>query len=265
MAQFNAWDPVDLRNWATGQVDLPDFVFHDNVNWTVNGVVYEDAIVFDFGGVTEEYYGNGLIVSGQTITGGTITAYYHWFKSDQDGQWYYNYEFRGFSVPGADFTTTNQTALTKSLSGNDMINLQSSAADYMEGRGGNDTIKGGQGNDTLLGGIGGDSLLGGLGRDNLDGGAGSDRLIGNGGTDELTGGAGVIKDVFVFDAKSGADKITDFQDGIDRIEITSGATNFRQLTITDKGADVLVEFGQTSILIQHIEPAAVTDADFLFT
>ena len=88
------------------------------------------------------------------------------------------------------------------------------------------SIRGGGGND-FLGGLGGaDVLLGGDGIDNLFGGSGNDKLAGGAGQDRLTGGAGT--DEFVFAAGEGsllqatADRINDFEDGVDKITITGG-------------------------------------------
>ena len=55
----------------------------------------------------------------------------------------------------------------------------------------------------------------GSGNDTLRGGAGNDRLEGGAGNDSLTGAGG--RDTFVFGAGDGADTITDFTDGEDRI------------------------------------------------
>lgn len=76
------------------------------------------------------------------------------------------------------------------------------------GGGGNDTLDGRGGNDILYGGDDNDLILGGSGDDTLFGDAGDDRLSGGLGADVLTGGSGA--DTFVFDAQSGADRITDF-------------------------------------------------------
>lgn len=260
----------DLRaiNFNEDYVTRTSGTFLNDRNLVVNGHVYEDILVNSFVQTTaersDEFYGTGITVSNTgSVTAGTLNAMYSWYRSDAHPQWAYSLAFDDFSISAVAFdkaqrtstTTDDQALISQMLSGADTIIL-STLADYMEGRGGNDTIRGGLGADTLLGGVG---------KDDLRGGAGSDRLIGNTGGDTLTGGAGNSKDMFVFDDTSGADRITDFQDGVDRIEITSGATAFRQLTVTDKGLDVLVEFGNSSILIQNLEPAAVTEADFLFT
>lgn len=88
---------------------------------------------------------------------------------------------------------------------------------------GTDTLITGNGADILSGGRGSDVLNAGAGQDTLFGGAGNDQLRGGLGTDVLTGGGGA--DVFIFgsvaDSRTGLgrDMITDFQTGIDRIDL----------------------------------------------
>ncbi|MCC1494163.1 calcium-binding protein [Cognatishimia sp. F0-27] len=89
--------------------------------------------------------------------------------------------------------------------------------DILEGGLGFDTLGGGLGNDTLRGANGFDLLMGGVGDDLLQGGAGYDTLMGGLGEDSLRGGLGA--DTFVF--TGGADLVTDFQTGIDAIEIAA--------------------------------------------
>ncbi|MGV8954016.1 MAG: calcium-binding protein, partial [Cypionkella sp.] len=62
--------------------------------------------------------------------------------------------------------------------------------DYLDGRGGSDSLYGGTGNDTLIGGAGNDLLDGGDGNDSLYGGTGNDLLYGGLGNDRLYGGDG---------------------------------------------------------------------------
>lgn len=96
--------------------------------------------------------------------------------------------------------------------------------DVLSGDNGRDMLFGGPGRDLLDGGLGNDTLDGGQGADTLRGGAGNDRLIGGEGANQLNGGAGA--DVFVFrnhlEAGIGAnrDTITDFQRGVDRIDVS---------------------------------------------
>lgn len=105
--------------------------------------------------------------------------------------------------------------------------------DRLDGNQGNDRLFGGLGNDRLFGGLGDDLLEGhqghdllngGPGNDTLRGGLGNDTLVGGQGLDWLTGGPGA--DIFVFRALDDtsadawrADMITDFQQGLDRIDL----------------------------------------------
>ena len=63
-------------------------------------------------------------------------------------------------------------------------------------------------------------ITGTAGKDTLKGTAGADTIIGGLGNDLLTGGNGA--DTFVFSKGDGADTITDFQLGLDRLSISSG-------------------------------------------
>lgn len=66
----------------------------------------------------------------------------------------------------------------------------STAANQLDGWGGNDTIDGGAGNDTIWGGGGIDSLMGGDGNDFMDGSSDKDYMYGDGGNDVMSGGSG---------------------------------------------------------------------------
>jgi len=105
-------------------------------------------------------------------------------------------------------------------------NLEGSAfADRLTGDANDNVLTGLAGNDTLSGGQGNDTLLGGLGVDHLNGGIGNDTLTGGAGADVMTGGAG--DDTFNFtaftDTGLGAarDRITDFQQGHDHIDLSA--------------------------------------------
>jgi Ca2+-binding RTX toxin-like protein len=74
----------------------------------------------------------------------------------------------------------------------------------------------------LTGTPGNDVLTGKLGADTINGGAGNDTITGGLGNDVLTGGTGV--DVFVFKPGDGADVITDFKPGEDRLSIATDGT-----------------------------------------
>jgi len=128
--------------------------------------------------------------------------------------------------------------------------------DILRGDGGNDTVDGGDGNDQgrgdagddlltgkagddrLYGGDGGDRLIGDAGNDSLFGDAGEDSVSGGAGHDTMTGGAGA--DIFVF--SGGADRVSDFQDNADVLQIDDAL--FRGETLTVK--QVLDRYAQVS-------------------
>ncbi|MCB1340439.1 MAG: hypothetical protein KDK24_05110 [Pseudooceanicola sp.] len=145
--------------------------------------------------------------------------------------------------------------------------------DSLEGKKGRDTLRGMDGDDTLLGGTHNDTLFGGRDDDTLDGGVGSDTLYGDQGADTLDGGlgadtltGGIGADVFVFSADGATDTITDWQDGIDLIDLDVA---FGALTITDAGAGVvhITHSGELLIVMDGgggtLTAADFTAADFL--
>ncbi|MGV3553137.1 hypothetical protein [Rhizobium sp.] len=100
----------------------------------------------------------------------------------------------------------------------------------------------------------------------IKGNAGKNRIDGNGGDDTLTGGGG--RDIFVFAHYSGADTITDFKQGEDRIEISGfdWITKFQHLSFEQDGKDVVMQLSLGDTLT--IENAKVKDfdkGDFLFS
>ena len=119
--------------------------------------------------------------------------------------------------------------------------------DKLTGGLGNDQIKGGLNNDKLFGQQGADTLFGGSGRDRLFGGTGDDVLNGGKGIDYLKGGAG--RDTFVFRQGDGADRVQDFQHGIDTLSLDdtlwSGQLTAKQVVdtyATINGADIIFTF-----------------------
>lgn len=91
--------------------------------------------------------------------------------------------------------------------------------DTIDGHGGDDIVDGGADDDVLRGGFGRDEVRGGTGNDDLDGEGDDDVLSGGLGNDTMTGGAGA--DLFAITAGDGTDEITDFEDGIDRLDLSS--------------------------------------------
>lgn len=99
-------------------------------------------------------------------------------------------------------------------------------ADRIAGGMGRDTLSGGADDDRLAGQEGRDALDGGMGRDRLSGGRAMDALAGGEGADTLDGGAGRDRlaggegaDVFVFGPGGGRDRVTDWEDGTDRLDL----------------------------------------------
>lgn len=101
--------------------------------------------------------------------------------------------------------------------GNDLL-VAGSNDDLMSGGANSDTLHAYAGNDVLFGGSGNDQLFGGDGNDRLNGEAGSDTLTGGTGSDVFTGGGEA--DIFRFSGASGVDVVTDFQLGVDKLDIT---------------------------------------------
>lgn len=140
----------------------------------------------------------------------------------------------------------------------------------LDGGLGNDTIISGtsylSGNDSLTGGGGNDYLNGGYGNDTLRGDAGKDTLVGENGDDLLTGGTGA--DIFVIDYEhyaNGYDTITDFEDGIDKIQIDLpyGMT-FNDVNIDQDGTSTIIfndDFRLASL--SNINSSQITSADFI--
>jgi serralysin len=90
-------------------------------------------------------------------------------------------------------------------------------ADRIYASAGTDTIDGGAGNDVLLGEQDNDRISGGAGNDLIGGGSGDDTIAGGAGADYMIGDSGA--DTFVFDvaAGSGADRISVFTPGVDKL------------------------------------------------
>ncbi len=104
-------------------------------------------------------------------------------------------------------------------------------ADIIAGNAVANVIDGGDGNDMLFGMAGDDVIVGGWGADTLRGGAGNDRLVGGlGGINIMTGddAGGFGHDTFVVDPflDFSADIITDFQRGLDELEVGVVAGDF---------------------------------------
>lgn len=130
------------------------------------------------------------------------------------------------------------------------------------GGSGNDRITGNAGANNLQGGLGNDTLSGGAGNDTLLGGAGNDRLIGGLGADVMTGGAG--EDIFVFGRTDGQDRILDWQDGVDLIQITAGASSYADLNVQQVGQNTQISYAGTVITLVGVSSWSIYSNDFIF-
>ncbi|MEP4195865.1 MAG: CAP domain-containing protein [Aliishimia sp.] len=133
--------------------------------------------------------------------------------------------------------------------GNDIAN-GGADNDTINGGFGRDTIYGAAGNDILIGGRDDDRVYGGNGEDTLKGGAGSDILEGGKGNDTLQGGSN--GDAFIFIRGGDEDTITDFQDNIDEVDLSSfnyASTSHALSLASQQGNDVVFDFGLGDLLI----------------
>lgn len=133
--------------------------------------------------------------------------------------------------------------------------------DWLTGDGKANVLRGGDGNDHLMGMEGNDAVVGGAGADKLEGNAGDDHLNGGAGADEYWGSVG--KDTFIFTGKHGLDTIFDFEDGLDKIEVS--AADFAGMKFVDSNNDtIIMQDGLDSIIwVKNIDAAQLTQADFL--
>ena len=132
---------------------------------------------------------------------------------------------------------------------------------------GNDTITGDENMEWMEGRGGDDSIDGGGGEDWIYGEGGDDVIYGGEGNDTLTGGAD--DDTFVFQAGHGTDRITDFTDGEDLIDVSAlGITALSGLTFTtNSSGNVVIDTGADggTIELQGVTDSAnLTAEDFIF-
>jgi Ca2+-binding RTX toxin-like protein len=112
----------------------------------------------------------------------------------------------------------------------------------------------------------GDDLFGNAGNNKLFGLQGVDVLSGGKGNDQLTGGGG--HDTFVFKTGFGHDKITDFQNGIDRIDVSlwNGMDDIGDIKhhTTASHGDLILTLGSDQLVIENMTKAQLNGSDFEF-
>lgn len=143
--------------------------------------------------------------------------------------------------------------------GNDYVGTRWN--DTMAGGVGDDRLDGSAGHDFLQGDDGRDELVGGIGRDTLVGGTGNDLLKAGAGNDRMTGGAGA--DRFVFGTSFGQDRITDFENGIDKLDLRAMHLTQADLAAATGHVDggLTLTFGTDRILLWGVD--ALQTGDYL--
>lgn len=135
------------------------------------------------------------------------------------------------------------------------------------GLGGKDTINAADGRDTIYGGDQRDGLHGQDGDDRMFGGADNDTIDGGDGEDRYHGGQGA--DTFVFTADGEEDRINDFEDGVDVIDVSAfalaGGFADIQAGATQDGDDVYIDLGGGDVIkLNDTLLSEVTEDDFIF-
>jgi hypothetical protein len=122
----------------------------------------------------------------------------------------------------------------------------------------------------------GEVLQGDAGDNVIDGGGGNDRIRGRAGNDTLSGGegrdvlfGGTGADVFVIGIDEGYVVIRDFEDGVDRIDLSAfapfGINDISDLDISVRGGTVIdLPFGGFTRIKPTIDPGLLTSDDFIF-
>jgi serralysin len=145
-----------------------------------------------------------------------------------------------------DFVDGNSGADIISAGDGDDVALGGGSRDFLSGRGGNDILRGESGADLVAGGQGDDMIYGGNG---------SDRMLGNSGAD-----------IFVFEAGTGRDRVMDFRDGEDKIDLSAFDLRFADvqasLSAFHGGVRITLDGGPSIDLI-HTTIGQLDRGDFI--
>ena len=166
-----------------------------------------------------------------------------------------------FSDAGVTVNLEDDTSEGGHAEGDVIVNVEnirgSDHEDVLTGNGNANFLQGLDSDDEIQGNGGDDLLFGEAGADRLDGGEGADRLYGN-----------EDGDTFIFGAGHGDDRIFDFNNDEDQIDLSAfSLSGFDELTITSISDSVkidLTEHGGGTILLQNFDAANLDAADFLF-
>ena len=273
-------DQVDGTN---GNSDQDVFVFEDVQNTSIGNNVITDFDTNNFNGGERNFDTLSLSFNGEDLniaTGRDVNEFAQLLASDGD------VDTGAFEDNGDDivfvFDRDGNGGVTDSIRLVDVIGddgieggvLQTFVATVPENAPVIDepviedetgTINGGNGNDLLVGGTGNDTINGGNGDDNLDGGTGNDTLIGDSGNDLLTGGKGA--DTFVLSNSSGFDRITDFGNGNDVIDLSAtDFEDFGDVNLVEQNGTVFIFIDEDSSVeltgVEHVSDLSAED--FIF-
>ncbi len=107
------------------------------------------------------------------------------------------------------------------------------------------------------------TLTGDVGNNYLKGAGGSDTLTGGTGSDVLVGDLGA--DTFVFASGDGHDVVTDYEDGIDTIDLSATGLVFADITITTDGSGATeVDYGTGDLITLLGTAGQIEQSDFIF-
>ncbi|NEQ24354.1 MAG: hypothetical protein F6K28_35590, partial [Microcoleus sp. SIO2G3] len=214
------------------------------------------------GETTADLNGNGIIDAALAIPAGQAT--FQIPGSEQDALAEYLLTSGSFTAadtsPDRDLRIQNLSARSDTVLSAGRVLRGSRGRNVLRGTTNSDDISGLGNADRLLGLNGDDILNGGIGNDTLNGGRGGDRLIGGLGSDLLIGEQG--SDIFVLERGKGVDTIRDFQNGRDRLGLTSDIRRNR-LTFETRGNGTVISLGNDELaFVRGIRPNQITAADF---
>lgn len=117
------------------------------------------------------------------------------------------------------------------------------------------------GGGALAGRAGDDLLIGGSGNDRLEGGGGQDIIEDGLGVDTISGGPGA--DIFVLRADGQFDRITDFEPGVDRLDLSDFPMLYgpEQLTITSRSYGALIQYRDETLEVRRLNGGRLDTAD----
>ncbi|WP_263974683.1 M10 family metallopeptidase C-terminal domain-containing protein [Pseudomonas sp. Marseille-Q5115] len=197
----NGASGVNLQ--GTTHVEVSDNIIHDNAQTTDTAEVAIRSLGSTNG--TQNFVYDNIITGGAQSTWGV--AEIPSSTAGVDGSVIFGNVING--TQSGDINAVG--AETQVYNNSDVLILRgSAAADTLTGSRSDEFISGGEGRDRIDGGAGNDVITGGAGADNLTGGTGSDVF-------RFTG----LSDSYRTSTTSYSDRITDFNDATDRLDLTA--------------------------------------------